>query len=941
MADKTPAQNGGADDEQATRDPTARRKERLIARNPITRRDFARLSAATVGALAVSGTAGADHTSPKATDLYTFIRQHTDRDYEIPTLVRLSDDAGFDDLEAIAAEQGDPELFETTTDPEIAAYGRIPNAAVGDVVEIDGVESVEYSPGSNPFWRIGNYEHGVFPTGEDRVDYLSYEQMADGLQVLADRHPERLRSYTFGRSPGHHNLLTGETDPQDLWWVEITNDISDEGSFESKEKVVFSLSIHGDEPTGREGGTRFIQRVVNGDEPEIEDVLDEVVIVCVFSNPDGWVARHPHYSEDPEYERENAGEADLNRSFPTVGWIDSEHYPGEPRGANHEDDQPGEIDDDVPERVREHVPDALALAVKLRDYGNVNAIWDLHNKGWGADEFIVALSQNSEQFDHERIHDANEMRRKVGEYIREDFGSIEDNIDVLERAAGSPDADDEDVDDLGLPTKVYDYGTSVDGLGYTTTGGFRSFVGGPEEFGNLGTKGNTIEIPSVNGYDAEAVDLLASTYVSAIRAVTTHATSTVEATIETDGRDTAYITTDALTRSSDDLDLTPIETVRTRAVTTAEADATSEATFDVSEDAGEISVTATPRPPEDDDAADDEGMDDQRFPDVVVSLVDPSGETIETFDGDVGEREGSEWTVSDPDAGEWTVTVENRGDEAGTVTVSVEALEAEGGELGNPDPLTGAGFEQQDYEASPFVYFEDNSDYLDDGSMEPVTPAEVADGALLSDGMPAYENVMVIHDEEVRDERGCVPALDDYVDAGGNLVLTDTGVYLLETLQSDLTGGISGDDIETLTPEFAEFDEGSKDLDHPLLDDVRPHQNEIWNIVGLGYTNQEEAPVTVVDPDAFDEADGSVAGSIGEQVGVGTLGASPTEQGPGIQIIAGVLPPATQEHLHPFGLLDYGIEVLGHTIIVNSLGYDQRRIVDGEATDEWRDARYW
>lgn len=225
--------------------------------------------------------------------------------------------------------------------------------------------------------------------------------------------------------------------------------------------------------------------------------------------------------------------------------------------------------------------------------------------------------------------------------------------------------------------------------------------------------------------------------------------------------------------------------------------------------------------------------------------------------------------------------------------------------------------------------------------MEPVTRAEVADGALLNDGEPAYENVIVIHEEEVRDSEECVSALDDYVDTGGNLVLTDNGVYLLEALQSDLTSGISDDDIETLTPEFAEFDEDTKDLDHPLLDNVRPHQNEIWNIVGLGYTNQEEAPVTVVDPDAFDEAGGSVAGLIGEQVGAGTLGASPTEDGPGIQIIAGVLPPATQEHLHPFGLLDYGIEVLGHTLIINSLGYDQRRVVDGEVTDEWRDARYW
>lgn len=71
---------------------------------------------------------------------------------------------------------------------------------------------------------------------------------------------------------------------------------------------------------------------------------------------------------------------------------------------------------------------------------------------------------------------------------------------------------------------------------------------------------------------------------------------------------------------------------------------------------------------------------------------------------------------------------------------------------------------------------------------------------------------------------------------------------------------------------------------------------------------------------------------------VGTLGTVPAGTGDGsggIQVVGSLLPPPNQRNLHPFGLLDYDDTLLGHTIMVNALGHDQQRFVNGELTKLW------
>jgi len=97
--------------------------------------------------------------------------------------------------------------------------------------------------------------------------------------------------------------------------------------------------------------------------------------------------------------------------------------------------------------------------------------------------------------------------------------------------------------------------------------------------------------------------------------------------------------------------------------------------------------------------------------------------------------------------------------------------------------------------------------------------------------------------------------------------------------------------------------------------------------------------MTLVDQAAFEDAGGRVAGTTNGRVAAGTV-ASPAADGTvrelvrsdqgSVQVISSLLPPAKQTNLHPFGMLDYAVSFLGHTMLVNALGHVQKRVIDGE-----------
>ncbi|WP_327053885.1 M14 family metallopeptidase [Halomicrococcus gelatinilyticus] len=919
---------------------------------PLSRRQFVRLSAATAGAVSLSGVGSADTTSSKLTDLYGFVVERVDDDYEIPTLVELRHPT-FEGLEEYADER-----FRTTNEPTAAAWLRLTPAEVGEVTELPVVTRLRYSPGSNPFWRLGHYPDGVFPAVEDSVDFIDYEQMIDGVQHLAAEHEDRVRVRSWGQSPGHENLFAETAaDPKELWVVEVTNDVDDEAAFREKEKVFFSLSIHGDERSGAEAGSRFVERLLEGEEPAVEALLDDVVLLFAYTNPDGWAARRQEYlvnddpTGDPEpehnsFKRETATGVDPNRGYPTVGWIDPAYYPAEPNGADLADDAPG-VDDDVPTSPKDYeriVPDSLDIVEALRDYENLEYGSDLHGMFW-SESFIEGLIVN-DQYDHGELHDVYELNRRTEDRIsaeiesdlearREQFASL--NREYLIDGFGVPPEEADDID-LPEPDSAYTYGTIYDTIRYTTSGTLISWMSHPEEQGGLGVTMMAHEM----GWDNRVfdrttfrpwlVDLQVRGYLAAIRSVTEHAATEVTADVRTGGATTAYVETDALTRRSSDLSFEEGDATTTGETVTVDGRWTA-STVSVPGDARQLSVT----------------VDSQDGP-VLSKLRDPSGRVVRTHAAT--ERRGRrtiEWSVASPATGEWTVEVKTVGGTRATrVTVQRTVVTGGGGDVDAPDPESVFGYEQRDYSVSPLAYFDDYAEYVADATgndggrgrrgggnitdaMTGTTVEAVKDGALFrgrSDRL-AVENLVVSHAEGA-DEEAYVRELDRFVANGGNLVLTDAGVAHLGALENDLAAPVAPDDVTTFGIFIPHFDD--RNDDHPLLAGTRNVQRELYNVPPVGYPISD-APVTGVDRAAFERAGGTVAGVTDGPESLVTAGSIARDDGSGVHVLGGMLPPAYQGTAHPFGMLEYTSTFLSHTVLTNALGFEQRRFVDGELVD--------
>ncbi|HEU0129839.1 MAG TPA: M14 family metallopeptidase [Mycobacteriales bacterium] len=106
--------------------------------------------------------------------------------------------------------------------------------------------------------------------------------------------------------------------------------LTDEKVKGPKKKVVVSLSVHGNEPAGREGGLRYVENVArwwqsdrkhplySGDvKKPLDYVLAHTEVWLGVVNVDGWAAGD---LGNGVFERGNDKGTDLNREFPTVGW---------------------------------------------------------------------------------------------------------------------------------------------------------------------------------------------------------------------------------------------------------------------------------------------------------------------------------------------------------------------------------------------------------------------------------------------------------------------------------------------------------------------------------------------------------------------------------------------------------------------------------------------
>lgn len=801
------------------------------------------------------------------------------------------------------------------------------------VAELPTAETVSHSPGANPFWRLDYYPLGVFPEATRSVDYIDFDENIQGLRYLQSEFPDRMDVFSIGKGHGKYNYISDRTDPREVMVAEITNDIDDEAAFEEKTKVMFSGSIHGDERAGTEACSRFIENLLRGAEPGTESLLDEIVLIFAYPNPDGWTARRPQYDSygvpgAPLHERGNYG-GDTNRQFPIPGWIDPSHKPAEPLGSGLDGES------DPPAYVVEEVPDTLAFVEHFREYENLTHGADLHGM-LNSEYFTQGLESHVQSMNQEH-HDLAEMNRRIDEALTEELDVVEASGEV-QGALGTS---------TGIvPSEAYDYSPSWEGIGYSGTGYMKDWMSQPEKWGCLDMTMMTMEmiysnIAGGNVYDPARVDMQVRAYRSAIREIAEHATTEVETDVETGGETLGYVVTDELTRSSDELSF--LEHDGRTIVTDEEygtdvsANQATTVSFSLEEELHSVSIHPHAEPVGEHPAG---GL-------VDAALVAPDGTVVREFHVVGDDRVGGEccgmvsWNVTEPEAGEWTLVVTNPLDAPTSIAAQVTSVGMEGGGP-HPDPVDAIGYQQREYESSPFRYFKELAEDLDTDP-EPFTVEEVASGKVDTD------HLVVIHDDGLEND-DYLDELDAFVESTGNLVLTDTALNLLPELESDLAAGIEDGNVENRGRHYREPERsdntdgyyvahvGEKNDAHPLFADTLESQQLLWHIAGLGYAT-DKAPMTLIDVEAFTETGtgvASVAGTTSDRVSVGSRTPS-SDEPTGIHVIGSLLPPAHQEEIHPFGMMSYGMTFFGHIVLMNALGFRQVRRVDGDvvATFGW------
>ncbi|AGB36675.1 M14 family zinc carboxypeptidase [Natronococcus occultus] len=895
----------------------------------VNRRTFLSVAAATGAALALPSVVSGDVTHDSMTAEAQFAVNATPQEYEVHLVLEFTDVASVSAFGSEFCEPGwnietdsAPPKAVTREDPTPAAHAYLTaeelETVFESVVDPDSIEHIDHSIGANPFWKLDDwpeddtYSDRVFPAVENARDYMNNAESYAGLSYLQERYPDRINLREVGQSPGWENVRTGdETDPKDVFIAEVTNNVQDRDVFEQKEKAIYEVNIHGRERAGEETGTRYIEDLVTGEADQAE-LLDDIAILFLFVNPDGYFSRLPELV-DPEYlefTRGNASSNDTNRQYPTIGWIDPNNYPGEP--------------EDAPEEYYDIVPDAIATVEFLRQYENVRYLVDYHQMGTREEfDFVWNLEANAQR-DHRGVHLLEESNVRVGERMEAELGFEGFEADVERALEDWFDEPDQELQDL------FDYGTVDDTLGYNISGGLLDWAGQPLEDGGLDAVAVVPEMVFAGGGEEWYPYMhrhLETAYRIQMEVFAELTAADVDATVHTGGRDVAYVDSDELTRSSADLTHTdespdheegpghetPVEITREQAEVLPGFDGRLEET--VHPQTRCLSVHVEP----DDDAA------------GVVEIVNPNGEVVRKLDvGELGHSEcchsgNTEFYISDPPEGTWVIKFDGDGE----ITVEVVIIDSDDGHL---DPEEIMGFYQREYSANPMEFFAELDEFVEDADVNGLSVDDVRTSGLVDRKHRQYDT-LVVSGEMACDDPSYVRAIESFVEAGGDLVLTDAGVRLLGALEIGDAAEIGDGAIDSFGLDFVNVYD--RDLDHPLLDGVREIQHELWKAPQVGYTpDEDDQPVYAVDEDAFEAAGGHIVGTFGDEaeddelsgVGLGTLTVGDCT----IYVIASILPPANQEYLHQFGMADHAVSTMGHTVLCNAIGGEQRRYVDGE-----------
>jgi hypothetical protein len=358
----------------------------------------------------------------------------------------------------------------------LAAAAALPVPAQATPVCTDGYE------GGPPLSACGGR---IFPEADRAAGYVQYSddpagfnEYRHGIEYLAQKYGRWVSVSTLSdrygdlaKSPGPDGIRAGAAgdtgDGRDIRVIKLTDhSVPDAG----KSTLFFSLSVHGNERGGLEGGLRTAEdlamaatdggKIADGvenyesatgrapafHEYEARDVLARQVVYLVAFNSDGWAVGDFWNPPLPSlYERGNSIGTDLNRQMPTVGRIDSERNPLEENEMRYGDKLMREI--------------AAQGRNGRMDYGA-----DVH--GELTSQAYMDIMYPAGQFDsvdHRRLMAIAERTKSVIDATL--YGGI---IDEAEAADGGNEQEGSSMNTI--PTKPAHWATVWDTLGYTDTG---------------------------------------------------------------------------------------------------------------------------------------------------------------------------------------------------------------------------------------------------------------------------------------------------------------------------------------------------------------------------------------------------------------------------------------------------------------------------------------
>jgi Zinc carboxypeptidase len=179
----------------------------------------------------------------------------------------------------------------------------------------------------------------TFPEADNSIDFVQHDEgeYVAGLQALEEEHPKFVRVSPLSELLNDEDAVS--FDGHEIWVVEITNFNVPE---RRKKPILASLSVHGPERAGLEGGVRYMEDLAtwadedpdhelrNGTHEDstgisVSDALKKTHIYFANINPDGWEAGDT--ANGNNYVRGNGNGVDLNREFPTMGWTDQGYTP--------------------------------------------------------------------------------------------------------------------------------------------------------------------------------------------------------------------------------------------------------------------------------------------------------------------------------------------------------------------------------------------------------------------------------------------------------------------------------------------------------------------------------------------------------------------------------------------------------------------------------------